>query len=67
MVPSEALSDATDENGVLVRMQQGLNSAVLSELVARGFAPRAVIPQKKTLKQFFLELTRRQPQRAEIH
>lgn len=52
-----------DENSLYVRMQQGLAGEVISELVSRGFVPRAVVPQRKTLKQFFLELTRRQPPR----
>jgi len=51
-----------EEHGVLVRLRQGLASEVVSELSSRGLAPRAVIPQRKTLKQFFLELTRRQTQ-----
>jgi ABC-2 type transport system ATP-binding protein len=49
-----------EENSLYVRMQQGLTSEVLSELVSRKLVPRAVVPQRKTLKQFFLELTRRQ-------
>ena len=52
-----------DDCSVAVRIQQGLASSVMGELVARDLTPRAMIPQRKTLKQFFLELTRRQPAR----
>jgi ABC-2 type transport system ATP-binding protein len=55
-----ASSSNADENSLYVRMQQGLTSEVLTELVSRKLVPRAVVPQRKTLKQFFLELTRRQ-------
>lgn len=50
-----------EETSLYVRMQQGLTGEVLSHLVERRLVPRAVVPQRKTLKQFFLELTRRQP------
>ena len=48
------------EFGVRVRVQHGATSDLMSQLVGRGLPPRAMIPQRKTLKQFFLELTRRQ-------
>ena len=49
------------EHSVRVRLQHGLASSLMSDLVAAGVPPRAMIPQRKTLRQFFLELTRRQP------
>lgn len=52
---------APDETSLYVRMQQGITGEILSDLVTRKLVPRAVVPQRKTLKQFFLELTRRQP------
>jgi ABC-2 type transport system ATP-binding protein len=57
----EGSSAPDDETAIYVRLQQGLAQDVIAELVGRGLTPTAVIPQKKTLKQFFLELTRRQP------
>jgi hypothetical protein len=58
-----AKSGISEENALAVRMQQGLSSIVVGELSERSCTPRAVIPQRKTLRQFFLELTRRQPSR----
>jgi ABC-2 type transport system ATP-binding protein len=55
-----------DENAIWVRMKHGIASAVMSELVAQCIPPRAMIPQRKTLRQFFLELTRRQPVRMPL-
>ncbi len=55
-----------EDNAIMVRIQQGLTTAVLEEMVAHSCTPRAVIPQRKTLMQFFLELTRRQPERAPL-
>ncbi len=60
LLPDDAEISRGEENAIRVRLRQGLASEVVSELVARELAPRAVIPQRKTLKQFFLELTRRQ-------
>jgi ABC-2 type transport system ATP-binding protein len=67
----EILESATpaaniEEYGIRVRLQQGVSATLISQLVARQLTPRAMIPQKKTLKQFFLELTQRQPKRAPI-
>lgn len=55
-----------EEHTVRVRVQQGGTTVLIEDLVARGLTPRAVIPQRKTLRQFFLELTRRQPERPPI-
>ncbi len=55
----------TEEAGLRIRLQHGLASAVMAQLVEHGVAPKAMIPQRKTLKQFFLELTRRQPGRSQ--
>lgn len=60
VLPGDGEAAREEENGIRVRLRQGLASEVVAELVARDLAPRAVIPQRKTLKQFFLELTRRQ-------
>ncbi|MBX7244567.1 MAG: ABC transporter ATP-binding protein [Candidatus Sumerlaeaceae bacterium] len=49
------------EAGLWIRVQQGLASKIVGGLVEKGLAPKAFSPQRKTLKQFFLELTRRQP------
>lgn len=49
------------DHAIRVRLQQGLASGLMSDLVARGVPPRAMVPQRKTLRQFFMELTRRQP------
>lgn len=49
-----------DDHHLMVRMRQGVSSDVVTGLAQMGCAPRAVVPQRKTLKQFFLELTRRQ-------
>ncbi len=49
-----------DDHHLMVRMRQGVSSDVVAGLAQLGCAPRAVVPQRKTLKQFFLELTRRQ-------
>jgi ABC-2 type transport system ATP-binding protein len=57
---------APDDHAVWIRMQHGLSTAIMSELVERGLVPRALIPQRKTLKQFFFELTRRQPVRVPL-
>ena len=54
----------TEECSLALRIAQGLAGSVMAELVGRGLTPRAMIPQRKTLKQFFLELTRRQPARG---
>lgn len=65
----EVLSGTATEAGeeedchLRVRLRQGIASEVVSGLVQAGHAPRAVVPQRKTLKQFFLELTRRQDER----
>lgn len=49
------------EDTVWIRTKHGLMPILLSELVEHKLTPRAVIPQRKTLRQFFFELTRRQP------
>ncbi|MGB9690642.1 MAG: ABC transporter ATP-binding protein [Candidatus Sumerlaeaceae bacterium] len=49
------------EDTVWIRTKHGLMPTLLAELVERKLTPRAVIPQRKTLRQFFFELTRRQP------
>jgi ABC-2 type transport system ATP-binding protein len=62
----DQLSSATQPDlCVRIRMHQGQSSGLLRSLVEGGFSPRAVIPLRKTLKQFFLELTRRQPSAGE--
>lgn len=48
------------EHALAVRLRQGLAAEIVAGLASAGCAPRAVIPQRKNLKQFFLELTRRQ-------
>lgn len=53
-------SGADNEESIRLRLRQGLAGEVVAGLATAGCAPRAVIPQKKNLKQFFLELTRRQ-------
>jgi ABC-type multidrug transport system ATPase subunit len=63
LVDAAAGAGATDDCAISIRIQTGLASGLMGELVARGLTPRAMIPQRKTLKQFFLELTRRQPSR----
>lgn len=55
-----------EEDTIRIRAQQGETTVLLEELVSRGLTPRAVIPQRKTLRQFFLELTRRQPDRPPL-
>jgi len=50
------------ENALWIRVKQGLATRLIEELVERGLTPRAFIPQRKTLRQFFFELTRRQPE-----
>ncbi|MBA2669930.1 MAG: ABC transporter ATP-binding protein [Gemmatimonadetes bacterium] len=55
-----------EEHTVRVRVQQGGTTVLIEDLVSRGLTPRSVIPQRKTLRQFFLELTRRQPDRPPI-
>lgn len=55
-----------EEHALRVRLQHGISSGMMGQLVSLGAAPRAMIPQRKTLKQFFLELTRRQPERAQL-
>src|SRR5690606_36523133 len=57
ILPSANLEN---EESVSVRLRQGLAGEIVAGLATAGCAPRAVIPQKKNLKQFFLELTRRQ-------
>lgn len=57
-VPAPAGPDV--DESIRVRLRQGLAGEIVAGLAAAGCAPRAVIPQKKNLKQFFLELTRRQ-------
>ncbi|MCX7019233.1 MAG: ABC transporter ATP-binding protein [bacterium] len=57
---------AGEDVALRLRLQQGLSGAVVTELVDRGLVPHALIPQRKTLKQFFLELTRRQPERLPL-
>jgi ABC-2 type transport system ATP-binding protein len=49
------------EDTVWIRTRHGLMPVLLTELVEKRLVPRAVIPQRKTLRQFFFELTRRQP------
>ncbi len=49
------------EDTVWIRTKHGLMPTLLTELVEKRLVPRAVIPQRKTLRQFFFELTRRQP------
>jgi hypothetical protein len=68
MAAYEALPSAgIPEDCVLsLRLAQGLGSTLMGDLVSRNLTPRAMIPQRKTLKQFFLELTRRQPPRAPL-
>lgn len=50
-----------DGAGLWVRVRANTASQVLGRLVEAGFAPREFVRQRKTLKQFFLDLTRRQP------
>ncbi|AXA36753.1 MAG: ABC transporter ATP-binding protein [Candidatus Hydrogenedentota bacterium] len=52
------------ENALWIRVKQGLATRLIEELVERGLTPRAFIPQRKTLRQFFFELTRRQPEQV---
>jgi len=52
------------EDTVWIRTKQGLITTLIAELVGQQCTPRAVIPQRKTLRQFFFELTRRQPAMA---
>ncbi|MCX7964846.1 MAG: ABC transporter ATP-binding protein [Candidatus Sumerlaea chitinivorans] len=52
------------ENALWIRVKQGHATRLIEELVERGLTPRAFIPQRKTLRQFFFELTRRQPEQV---
>ncbi len=65
-VPPATGAAPGEENTVRVRVQQGGTTILIEELAARGLTPKAVIPQRKTLRQFFLELTRRQPERPPL-
>lgn len=65
LLPGETVNPGAITGGdtspwLLVRLRQGIGGEVVAGLAAHGCAPRAVIPQRKNLKQFFLELTRRQ-------
>lgn len=55
-----------EEHALRLRLQHGVAAGLMGKLVGAGLAPRAMIPQRKTLKQFFLELTRRQPERVAL-
>lgn len=55
-----------EEHTIRVRVQQGGTVTLIEDLVSHRLTPRAVIPQRKTLRQFFLELTRRQPDRPQL-
>jgi ABC-2 type transport system ATP-binding protein len=59
LAPDEA-GEYPDSPSLKVRMRQGNAREVITRLAESHAVPRAVIPQRKTLKQFFLELTRRQ-------
>lgn len=61
--PDSELLAATllGENALWIRTKQGLVTTLVRELVGLGLVPRALIPQRKTLRQFFFELMRRQP------
>lgn len=52
-----------EECNLRVRLRQGIASEVVAGLAQANHSPKAVVPQRKTLKQFFLELTRRQDER----
>lgn len=60
MLVNEPVGGAENDPQILVRLRQGTASEVVGGLAQAGSAPRAVVPQRKNLKQFFLELTRRQ-------
>jgi ABC-2 type transport system ATP-binding protein len=60
----EVVTHARDGYILWVRVQEGMAPAVLSGLVTAGLTPREFVRQRKTLKQFFFDLTRRQPARA---
>ncbi len=55
-----AAPSAEGDPSIVVRLRHGMAGEVVSGLAVGGCAPKAVIPQRKNLKQFFLELTRRQ-------
>jgi ABC-type multidrug transport system ATPase subunit len=59
----EILTRVVEGHLVWVRLQEGVAPAVLTRLVEAGLAPREFVRQRKTLKQFFFDLTRRQPTR----
>jgi ABC-2 type transport system ATP-binding protein len=58
---------AGEEFALRLRLQLGVAAGLMGKLVTGGLTPRAMIPQRKTLKQFFLELTRRQPVRVGLN
>lgn len=61
ILPEENLTSPAEASPhLVVRLRHGLAGEVVAGLAAAGHTPRAVIPQRKNLKQFFLELTRRQ-------
>jgi ABC-2 type transport system ATP-binding protein len=61
MLEDERPSAAAEgDPSITVRLRHGLAGEIVSGLAQAGCAPKAVIPQRKNLKQFFLELTRRQ-------
>ncbi len=55
-----AAAAAEHDPSLAVRLRHGMAGEIVAGLAAAGCAPKAVIPQRKNLKQFFLELTRRQ-------
>lgn len=60
LVKGEGGYGPEEEHSVTVRLRHGLAGEIVGGLASAGCVPRAVIPQRKNLKQFFLELTRRQ-------
>jgi ABC-2 type transport system ATP-binding protein len=60
LTPEHTAPTPEGEQELLVRLRQGIATEIVSGLAQAGCAPRAVVPQRKNLKQFFLELTRRQ-------
>ncbi len=62
ILKTDTAAPSAEGPSISVRLRHGMAGEVVSGLASAGAAPKAVIPQRKNLKQFFLELTRRQQQ-----